>query len=100
MKKPSAPFVLLAKAAVGIGLFAVLFFTIDLSQFLQTFSSARLSFLAAALAAYMAGKALTPVRWAVLARPLGFLNPLRGFVGFYCVGGFFILFAPANILAD
>ncbi len=100
MKKPSAPFVLLAKAAVGIGLFAVLFFTIDLSQFLQTFSSARLSFLAAALAAYMAGKALTAVRWAVLARPLGFSNPLGDFVGFYYIGMFFNLFALGTLGGD
>lgn len=100
MKKPGASLILLAKAAVGIGLLAILFFTLDWRQLLGTFSSARLSFLAAAVAAYMAGKALTGVRWAVLARPLGFASPLRDFVAFYYIGMFFNLFALGTIGGD
>ena len=100
MKRQGAPFILLAKAALGIGLFTVLFFTLDVAKFQQTFSSARLSFLAAALAAYMGGKALTAVRWAVLARPLGFSNPLKDFVAFYYIGMFFNLFALGTLGGD
>jgi uncharacterized protein (TIRG00374 family) len=89
MKKPSAPFRLLIKAAIGVGLLAILLAGLDRVEFLTAFSTARLSFVAAALLAYMAGKLLTAARWALLARPLGFANPLRDFVAFYYIGMFF-----------
>lgn len=100
MKKPSAPFIFLLKAALGIGLLSIFLAGLDLTQFLRTFSSARPAYFVAALAAYMAGKVLTAVRWALLARPLGFSSPLKNFVGIYYIGMFFNLFAPSTLGGD
>jgi uncharacterized membrane protein YbhN (UPF0104 family) len=48
----------------------------------------------------MAGKLLTAVRWALLARPLGFANPLRDFVAFYYIGMFFNVVGPGTLGGD
>jgi hypothetical protein len=100
MKKPSALFVFLLKAAVGVGLLAIFFFRLDLEQFLQAFSSAHASYVLLALLAYSVGKAVTAVRWALLARPLGFSNPLKDFIAFYYIGMFFNLVGPSTLGGD
>ena len=100
MKRHSAFFVFLLKAAVGIGLLSFFFSRLDLSQFFRSLSSARLSYLLLALFAYLLGKLITSVRWALLARPLGFSNPLKDFVAFYYIGMFFNLFVPSTLGGD
>jgi len=100
MKKTGDLFVFLLKAAVGIGLLAFFFFRLDLDQFFQTFSTAHVSYVLLALVAYFAGKILTAVRWALLARPLGFPNPLKDFIAFYYIGMFFNLVGPSTLGGD
>ncbi|HEY3303193.1 MAG TPA: lysylphosphatidylglycerol synthase transmembrane domain-containing protein [Candidatus Binatia bacterium] len=100
MKKPSALFVFLLKAIVGLGLFAIFFFRLDLDQFFQAFSSAHISYVLLALLAYSVGKVVTAVRWALLARPLGFSNPLKDFIAFYYIGMFFNLVGPSTLGGD
>jgi hypothetical protein len=100
MPKKSASWIIWIKAAVGVGLLAILFWSLDWRQFLQTLSTAKFDFLAAALVAYIVGKVLTAVRWAMLARPLGFKNSLKEFVAFYYIGMFFNLFAPSTLGGD
>jgi glycosyltransferase 2 family protein len=100
MKKIGATWVFALKAAIGVALLAILFWTLDTAQFARTLSSVRPAFIVAALAAYMAGKILTAVRWVVLARPLGFHQPTREFVAFYYIGMFFNLFAPSTLGGD
>ena len=90
----------LLKALLGLGLLAFFLSRLDLTQFLQSLSSARLSYVAIALCAYLLGKLITAVRWALLARPLGFSNPLRDFVTFYYIGMFFNLFSPSTLGGD
>ena len=70
MSKETAPWLVWVKAAIGIGLLAILFSTLDPARFVRTLSSVRPAFVVAALIVYMAGKALTAVRWGLLARPL------------------------------
>ncbi len=100
MAKKSASWMIWIKAAVGVGLLAILFWSLDWRQFLQTLSTAKFDFVAAALVAYIAGKVLTAIRWAMLARPLGFKNSLKEFVAFYYIGMFFNLFAPSTLGGD
>jgi uncharacterized membrane protein YbhN (UPF0104 family) len=100
MKKPGALLIFLLKLAVGIGLLAIFFSQLDLRQFFQAFASARLSYVLVALAMYLAGKTLTAARWALLARPLGFSNPLKDFIAFYYIGMFFNLVGPGTVGGD
>jgi len=100
MAKKKASWIVWIKAAVGIGLLAILFWSLDWRQFFQTLSTAKFDFVAAALVAYVAGKVLTAIRWAMLARPLGFKNSLKDFVAFYYIGMFFNLFAPSTLGGD
>jgi glycosyltransferase 2 family protein len=88
------------KAAIGIGLLAILFFKLDSGQFVSTLSAVRLEFVITALAAYVVAKTLTALRWALLARPLGFKQRLSEFVAFYFIGMFFNLFAPSTLGGD
>jgi uncharacterized membrane protein YbhN (UPF0104 family) len=100
MKKHNQWLGFLLKAAVGLGLLAFLFSRIDRNQFLQAFSSAHASYVLLALSAYFIGKTLTAVRWALLARPLGFPHPLKDFVAFYYIGMFFNLVGPSTLGGD
>jgi uncharacterized protein (TIRG00374 family) len=90
----------LLKAAVGVGLLAFFFSRLDLDQFFRAFSSARVSYVLLALAGYFIGKTITAVRWALLARPLGFRHPLRDFIAFYYIGMFFNLVGPSTLGGD
>lgn len=100
MAKKNALWLVWIKAAVGVGLLAILFWSLDWRQFLRTLSTAKFDFVAAALVAYIVGKVLTAIRWAMLARPLGFKNSLKDFVAFYYIGMFFNLFAPSTLGGD
>src|ERR1044071_9469963 len=100
MKKLSTSWLVWLKAAIGIGLLAILFTTLDSAQFAVMLSAVRLQFVIAALTAYMIGKMLTAIRWALLARPLGFRQRLKEFIAFYYIGMFFNLFAPSTLGGD
>jgi uncharacterized membrane protein YbhN (UPF0104 family) len=100
MKKSTIAAGLLIKALVGLGLMAYFLSDLDLSRFFVTLRSARMDYFLLALAAYLVGKLITAVRWALLARPLGFTNPLKDFALFYYIGMFFNLFAPSTLGGD
>ncbi|OGP96162.1 MAG: hypothetical protein A2W10_01025 [Deltaproteobacteria bacterium RBG_16_55_12] len=90
----------LLKAVVSLGLLFFLFAEIDMTQLRRVLSSAHLSYLAVALLGYFSGQIICSLRWALLARPLGFTNPFKDFVIFYFIGMFFNLFAPSTIGGD
>ena len=90
----------LLKAVVSLGLLFFLLSRIDLSDLLRALSSAHLSYLAVALATYFFGQLISSLRWALLARALGFENPWRDFALFYFIGMFFNLFAPSTVGGD
>jgi hypothetical protein len=99
-EKNKARLIFLLKAVVGIGLLAFFVSRLDLTQFARTFSSARLSYVVLALCAYFVGKVLTAVRWALLARPLGFSTALKDFVAYGYIGMFFSLFGLGTLAGD
>lgn len=90
----------LLKTLVSLGFLSFLLSRIDVTQLLRVLSSVHLSYLVIAMAGYFFGQVLCSVRWALLARPLGFENPLKDFVIFYFIGMFFNLFAPSTIGGD
>src|SRR3989304_1613270 len=90
----------LLKAVVSLGLLFFLFAEIDVAQLRRVLSSAHLSYLAVALSGYFLGQIICSLRWALLARPLGFTNPFKDFAIFYFIGMFFNLFAPSTIGGD
>ncbi len=100
MAKKSARWIPWLKAAVGVGLLAILFWSLDGRQFLRALSAARVEFVVAGLAAYLVGKVLTAIRWALLARPLGFKHSVKELVAYYYIGMFFNLFAPSTLGGD
>ena len=88
------------KAGVSLGLLAFFLSRIDLFHFLGLLSSARLSYVAAALLIYLFGQLVSSIRWALLARTVGFQNPWKDFVVFYLIGMFFSLFTPSTVGGD
>lgn len=98
MKKRLAFFLL--KVLVSAGLLVFLFFRIDLLQLLRVLRTAHFSYLAFALVGYLIGQLLSSVRWALLARPLGFARSFKEFTLLYFIGMFFNLFAPSTVGGD
>ena len=90
----------LLKAIVSLGILSFLLSRIDMAQLLRVLSSVHLSYLVIAMAGYFLGQIICSMRWALLARPLGFKNPLKDFAVFYFIGMFFNLFAPSTIGGD
>jgi uncharacterized protein (TIRG00374 family) len=100
MKRISPTLAFILKALVSFSLLSFLLSRVDVAQLLRVLSSARLSYLAVALAGYFFGQIISSVRWALLARPLGFKKPLKEFVLLYFIGMFFNLFAPSTVGGD
>src|SRR3989304_103131 len=90
----------LLKAVVSLGLLFFLFAEVRGAQLRRVLSSAHLSYLAVALLGYFSGQIICSLRWALLARPLGFTNPFKDFVIFYFLGMLFNLFAPSPLGGD
>ena len=91
---------LLLKIAVSLGLLSFFVFKLDLGDFWRVLASARISYLLVALIAYLCSQLISSMRWALLARLLGFQNPLKDFTLFYLIGMFFSLFAPGTVGGD
>lgn len=91
---------LLLKSLVSLGILVFLLSRIDTAQLVRVLTSAHLSYLVVALAGYFLGQIFCSVRWALLARPLGFQNAVKDFAVFYFIGMFFNLFAPSTIGGD
>jgi uncharacterized protein (TIRG00374 family) len=100
MKRLRPALSLLLKAVVSLGILAFLLTRIDGMQLLRVLSAAHVGYLVTALVGYFVGQLVSSFRWALLARPLGFKNPLRDFVSIYFIGMFFNLFAPSTVGGD
>jgi uncharacterized protein (TIRG00374 family) len=88
------------KALVSLGLLSYLFSKVDFTQLLRVLSTAHVSYFILALTAYFVAKIITSVRWALLARPLGFKNHSIDFAILYFIGMFFNLFSPSTLGGD
>ncbi|MFQ5851844.1 MAG: lysylphosphatidylglycerol synthase transmembrane domain-containing protein [Candidatus Binatia bacterium] len=98
MSRPVVTFLL--KILVSLGLLLFLFSWTNVNDLLKVLVSAHPSYLVLVLAVYLAGQIISSLRWALLARPLGFKNPFKDFAAFYFIGMFFNLFAPSTVGGD
>lgn len=98
MSRPAVKFLL--KILISAGLIAFILSQMELARFFTALRSAQFSYLTIALVAYLVGQLLSSLRWALLARPLGFSNPMKDFVVYYFIGMFFNLFAPSTVGGD
>jgi uncharacterized membrane protein YbhN (UPF0104 family) len=72
----------------------------DWAQFAGSFGQLRLELWLAALGLYLATQAASSLRWQLLARPLGFEQPLWRYAAFYFIGMYFNLFLPTSVGGD
>jgi len=100
MKKTKPILILLLKLLVSVGLLGYLLARIHIERFLQTFASAKFSYIALALLVYLATQGVSAMRWTALARPLGVDTPFKDMVRYYLIGMFFNLFAPGTVGGD
>jgi len=91
---------LLVKVAVSFGLLAYLARRVDFSSLVQFLSRAHPGWLAAAFALYLAGQALSALKWRRLALALGFEGTPGRFVAHYFVGVFFNAFGFGTVGGD
>jgi hypothetical protein len=88
------------KVGVSVGLFAFLLISTDLPTFRRRLSAAPLTWVVTAFLGYLFGQIISAYKWRVLARPLGFTQPLRVFVSYYFSGMYLNLFAPSTVAGD
>jgi uncharacterized protein (TIRG00374 family) len=100
MKKAKPVVIFLVKLLVSAGLLGYFLSRVDLASVLKTFASAQFSYIALALAAYLAAQGVSALRWRALARPLGIETPFRNLIQYYLIGMFFNLFAPSTVGGD
>jgi uncharacterized membrane protein YbhN (UPF0104 family) len=100
MKQAKPVLILLAKQVVSGGLLIYFFSRVHPERFLHTFATANYAWIALALAVYLFAQAISAVRWAALARPLGIETPFNDLLKYYLIGMFFNLFAPGTVGGD
>lgn len=100
MKKAKPVVILLLKVLVSGGLIAYLLARIHIERFLQTFATAKFSYIFLAMIVYLFTQGLSALRWMALARPLGIKTPFKTILRYYLIGMFFNLFAPGTVGGD
>jgi glycosyltransferase 2 family protein len=100
MKKAKPVIIFLFKLLVSAGLLAYFLSRIHIERFVDTFASAKLSYIALALAVYLVTQGISAARWTTLARPIGIKTPFPDMVRYYLIGMFFNLFAPGTVGGD
>jgi uncharacterized protein (TIRG00374 family) len=88
------------KIVVSVALLAWLAWRTDWHQVRETFGQLRVSLWLAALGVYGVAQLCSSLRWQMLARPLGFEQPLSHFLGYYFIGMFFNLMLPTSVGGD
>ena len=88
------------KLLVSGGLLAFFLTQIHFERFLGTLAAAEFFYVAVALLVYLAAQFVAALRWAILARPLGFDTPFKYISLYYLIGMFFNLFAPSTVGGD
>jgi hypothetical protein len=91
----------LLKLCTSLGLLAFLFFRMDLFRLYHIVASANPYLLVMAAGTLLTAKMVTAVRWALLARGLGFKNSLGQFFRYYHNAGCVIspIVCPCGVLA-
>jgi glycosyltransferase 2 family protein len=91
---------LVLRVAATVGLMAWAVKDIAWSRFLELLAAANWPWWLAGLAVTLVGQIIAGIRWAALARPLGFDFPRRFFVRRFFEGMFFSLCLPSSIGGD
>jgi len=90
----------IARVGVSLTLMAVIFYRMDLSQFVGLMRGADVRFLAMATGLVVVGLVIGAYRWQRLLKALGISAPLRTLVASYFVGLFFNNFLPTSMGGD
>ena len=88
------------KILVSVALLGILAWRTDWVHVATVFGEMRFGWWLAALAVYGLAQILSSIRWQMLARPLGFDQPLSYFLGYYFIGMFFNLMLPTSVGGD
>ncbi len=88
------------KVGISIGLFVILLRAADLRLLIQQVLAARIELFLLAFGGYLISQVLSAYKWQLLARPLGFQQPLGAFLTYYFVGMYLNLFVPSMVLGD
>lgn len=88
------------KPAVSLLLYGLIFYSADVSSILYRLGEADLGFVAAGIALYAAGQALSAWKWRLLLEPVRLDVPYRRLLSFYFIGMFFNLFLPTIVGGD
>ena len=88
------------RVLVSVGIVAYILADVDTGDLLHALGTVRPGPIAAGLALYLVGQALSAYKWALLGRSVGFARPLAEYTRFYFIGMFFNLFAPSTIGGD
>jgi uncharacterized membrane protein YbhN (UPF0104 family) len=99
-RKPSPRWRLLARLIVSAGVLAWLAWRIEWRPIAEAFARVNFGFCLLALFVYCLAQVVSSVRWKLLARPLGFHEPLPRYVSLYFIGMFFNLFLPTSMGGD
>jgi uncharacterized membrane protein YbhN (UPF0104 family) len=100
MKKAKPLLILLMKLLVSAGLLAFFFTRIHVERFVSILAGADFGYVGLALVVYLATQLGSALRWAILARPLGFDTGYKDLSLYYLIGMFFNLFAPSTVGGD
>jgi hypothetical protein len=88
------------KPLVSLSLYALIFRFTDVGAIVGRITAARLEYVAAGVALYAAGQALSAWRWRLLLDPVELHVPYRRVLSFYFIGMFFNLFLPTIVGGD
>ncbi len=88
------------KVSLSLGLLLVLFSSVEVAHLVRQLRAARLDYVGLAFCGYLLGQVVSAYRWRLLARPLGFGQPLKTFIAYYFAGMYLNLFAPSVVAGD
>lgn len=88
------------KIGLSLLLLGILLRNTDVSALIRAVAKARPGWVIAALIMYVASMVVGCLRWAMLARALGFNEPFGHFFGSYFTGMYMNLFAPSTVAGD
>jgi uncharacterized membrane protein YbhN (UPF0104 family) len=88
------------KAALSVALLVLLLASTDTGQLTSVVVRAEPAWVVLALLGYLGSQLLSVVRWAMLARPLGFAEPFGRYFVCYFSGMYLNLFAPSTVAGD
>jgi uncharacterized membrane protein YbhN (UPF0104 family) len=88
------------KAAISVAVLGFLFYRVERRELETALLEANPRWVIAALVTYLASMVVSCVRWTLLARPLGFSQPLSHFFGSYFTGMYMNLFGVSTVAGD